>query len=191
MADVTPLVLLRHGETGMNRLGRYQGWSDLDLTPRGIRQARAAGRLLEEARIRTGMVWSSDLVRARRTAALAFPDATVRCDARLREIDFGAWDGLTWQEAAARSPDAHDAWFRDPETVAPPGGETLSEVRSRVMEWFRECMESAVDGPLVGVTHGGPLRLLVAHLLGFPPAWKHESQFYFSPGAVMLLDASP
>jgi broad specificity phosphatase PhoE len=185
---LTQLVLLRHGETGMNRRGRYQGWSDHDLTPRGIQQARTAGRLLEEARIRTRTVWSSDLVRARRTAALAFPGATVRCDARLREIDFGSWDGLTWEEAAAESPGAHHAWSRDPERVAPPGGETLTQVRRRLTEWLREHMENARDEPLVGVTHGGPLRLLVAHLLGFSSEWRQEATFYFNPGAVVLMD---
>ena len=98
------LLLLRHAETDWNREGRYQGWTDTDLSEVGRGQAEAVGRLL--ARQPLAAVWSSTLRRARDTAA-AIADAqglAVKEHAAFMEMRFGDWEGLTRAEVAARFP---------------------------------------------------------------------------------------
>ena len=98
------LLLLRHAETDWNREGRYQGWTDTDLSEVGRGQAEAAGRLL--ARQPLAAVWSSPLRRARDTAAAiaSAKGLAVKEHAAFMEMRFGDWEGLTREEVAARFP---------------------------------------------------------------------------------------
>ena len=93
---MTTLLLVRHGETDWNRLGRWQGHSDTPLNARGREQARELAPQLDGVDV----VYSSDLARARETAEILAEElgADVRLDARLRERGFGAWEGLTAAE---------------------------------------------------------------------------------------------
>lgn len=189
LGDVTVagVLLLRHGETALNASGRYQGWLDPSLSDAGSRQAREAGRSVRRTGFRPGVVWSSDLRRATETARLAFPGVPVRIDPRLRELRFGVWEGRTREDARARHPEAFGAWIRDPEGTAPPGGETLPQLRERLDRWWRDATSCAGQGTdlLTVVGHGGPLRVLLARLLGIPPAWRWESALRIGPGAVV------
>lgn len=111
------------------------------------------------------LVYSSDLVRARRTAALAFPGAEVRPDPRLRELHFGAFDGRTYAENVARFGRRFHAWLEDPARVRPPGGELLGELEARVLDWLADLPRA---GRVIAVTHAGPIRVLLAHLARVP-----------------------
>jgi probable phosphoglycerate mutase len=143
------LWLVRHGETPAS-LGRtLAGWADVPLTERGEAQAAALRPLLEGERF--DGVWSSDLRRAARTARLAIA-ADAREDRRLREMSFGSlegrpWETLdeSWQQALARF-----------EGFAPPGGETFSDLRRRVLSF----VESLPPGRHLVFTHGGVVRLI-------------------------------
>ncbi|MGE5125942.1 MAG: histidine phosphatase family protein [Betaproteobacteria bacterium] len=143
------LWLVRHGETPAS-LGRtLAGWADVPLTERGEAQAAALRPLLEGERF--DGVWSSDLRRAARTARLAIA-AVAREDRRLREMSFGSlegrpWETLdeSWQQALARF-----------EGFAPPGGETFSDLRRRVLSF----VESLPPGRHLVFTHGGVVRLI-------------------------------
>src|SRR5215468_3547390 len=128
------LVLMRHAETDWNRERRYQGWQDTPLSEAGRTQAEAAGRRLADQRLTA--VWSSPLRRARETAtAVAAPHGLdVRLEHGFGEMGFGQWEGLTVDEVRAKFPGPHRAWLETPHEVAPPGAETLAEVRVRVLD---------------------------------------------------------
>ena len=120
------LVLLRHGESTWNLSNRFTGWTDVDLTPTGIEQARAAGKLLREAGFEFDRAWTSVLKRAIWTLwhALEAMDRTwlpVTNDWRLNERHYGALQGLDKAETAAKFGDAQVlAWRRSYDVPPPP-----------------------------------------------------------------------
>jgi 2,3-bisphosphoglycerate-dependent phosphoglycerate mutase len=164
-----PVVLLaRHGETEWNRDARIQGSRDVPLS--GVGHAQAAALAERLRRSPCARIVSSDLLRARATAdavaaALGLP---VVLDAHLREQNLGAWEGGTFADAALRDPDlARRFRERDPD-ARPPGGETRRELQSRVVAALESHAAPGTSGPVLLVTHGGPLQTLVYHLLGLP-----------------------
>lgn len=168
------LTLVRHGRTALNSEGRYQGHVDPPLSTGGEDEARSLAALLRSAvdpapgqddasGRRASTIYTSDLQRASRTAALALPGARVIAEPRLRELDFGAFDGRTYKENLAEFGDAFRAWIDDPVRVRPPGGEVLGELEARVLVWLDALPR---DGHIVAFTHGGPIRVLLARLRG-------------------------
>jgi alpha-ribazole phosphatase len=110
---------------------------------------------------RFGAVWSSPLSRCKRLAArvaerLALP---LRTDDRLRELGFGAFEGLAWSEIETRFPEAYAAWMGDWQRTPPPGGETLSELTTRIADVLSVILstDAAAEKTLV-VTHAGVIR---------------------------------
>lgn len=157
------LILVRHGSTVLSEQGRYQGRIDVPLTPRGIREAGELGRRWDPLEI--DALWSSDLCRARQTVEIAFPGRSVRLDPRLREIDFGAFDGRTYEENRQRFEDAFSDWLKDPAIGRPPGGESLGDLESRVASWLNEVAndrEAPGDRLHLAVTHGGVIRVALS-----------------------------
>lgn len=126
------LLVVRHGESEWNALGRWQGQADPDLSARGRDQAVVAGRFLAGAGV--DRVVCSDLKRASRTAAIIAemlgldPPVT---ETGFREIDVGEWSGLTRPEIEVRWPDLLSRWTEG-KLESTPGGETLSDLRVRV-----------------------------------------------------------
>jgi probable phosphoglycerate mutase len=160
------LLLLRHAETDWNRQRRYQGWTDTALSKEGRAQAEAAGRLLAGQPL--AGVWSSPLRRALDTAAaIAAPrQLTVRVSPAFKEMRFGEWEGLTAAEVSARYPEQHRTWQDTPHLAVHPGGETLEDVRRRVLGGLQELRE-AHDGQAVClVAHGVSARILILEALG-------------------------
>ncbi|NIR79949.1 MAG: histidine phosphatase family protein [Gemmatimonadetes bacterium] len=157
------VVLIRHGATELNEADCYQGSSDPPLSERGRRQARRLWRRLSGAVDGVHSVWTSDLRRARETAMLAFPDLPRREDPRLRELDFGAFEGATHEENRARHGDAFLDWIAAPGRADPPDGEPLEAFRRRIRSWIDEA--AAPPDP-VAVTHGGPIRMILSILTG-------------------------
>ncbi len=169
------LLLARHAQAMWPRVEEacYHGWSDAPLTPRGRQQAQAlAERLAHEWVV--SAIYSSDLGRAIETAGILGECLQLPVISRsgLRELSFGEWEGMSYGEIVAHDPEKCRSWVSDPLNVAPPGGETLGECASRVkveMEAIRH--EQVGDGTVLVVGHGGPLRLIVCHLLGMPEAY--------------------
>jgi len=157
------LTLIRHAATASNDDGRYQGQGDPDLSIRGVSQAKALARRLTVQRAVFDSIWASDRRRAWHTAALAVPRARVRQDARLRELDFGVFDGRTYEENLARYPQRFPAWLADPWTVRPPLGETLAELTTRIEGWLAQL---ASGQNVLAFTHGGPIHVMLARGLG-------------------------
>jgi len=157
------VLLARHGETTWNREGRIQGWADATLTDRGREQTRALADRLGARDL--DQVVASDLVRTRETVE-TLRDAGVECDPSFsrawRERDFGEYQGLTRTAIAAR----HRAYHVEESLLAVrsvPRGESLAAFDERVREgWERLRGRLAVDETALVVTHGGPIRAVLA-----------------------------
>jgi alpha-ribazole phosphatase len=171
---MTRLVLIRHGETDWNTAGRWQGQADVPLNERGQEQARRLAQELAEMEI--DAIYSSDLGRARQTAAPLAQAAglPVIVDERLREIHQGEWQGMLAAEIEARYAETFRSRREDPLNIAPPGGESVAQVRARVLASLSEILLSHPDETVAIVSHGFVLGLLRAHLLGEPVhmAWE-------------------
>jgi broad specificity phosphatase PhoE len=167
------LVLLRHGETDWNAVGRAQGHADISLNAVGHSQARAvAPELVELAPVR---LWSSDLMRAVQTAehVAAATGLPVEKDPRLREYDVGERSGLTMSEFATEFPERYAAWLADAERHLVAGEETTEQVRARVVPALTGCLADLEPGQTgVVVLHGACLKVGLMGLLGW--AWEQS-----------------
>jgi len=165
----TRLLLLRHGQTELSAQRRYSGRGNPALTDVGRLQAGAAARYLAE-RGGIAAVFSSPLQRAYDTAATAAEalglDVTV--DDGLIETDFGAWDGLTFNEAAERDPELHRRWLRDTGTT-PPGGESFDNVLDRVLDVRERIIAGYRGSTVLVVSHVTPIKMLLRLALDAGP----------------------
>lgn len=165
------VYLARHGETEWNRVGRWQGHTDIALSDAGRAQARALAEVMRvQGLVR---VHASDLVRARETAeivARVIGVAPVHVDPDLRERGFGCFEGLTRAECAARFPDLWARYQADPRN-APPDAEPHDAVIERMRLAVRRAAgPAAVDaGAILVVSHGASIRALVAAVTGTRP----------------------
>ena len=152
------LVLLRHGETEWSKSGQHTGLTDLPLLPEGEEAARRVADLLSGWTFARVLV--SPLQRARRTAELAGL-TEYEIDPRLKEWDYGGYEGLTTKEIRETVP----GWtvFTDP----CPGGETLAQVAERADRVVARLRE--MQGVVLVVAHGHLLRVLAARWLGLDP----------------------
>ncbi|MFQ5520888.1 MAG: histidine phosphatase family protein [Candidatus Methylomirabilia bacterium] len=170
MAKRFRLIALRHGLTESNRERRYQGCLDIPLSIEGWAQAEAAASALAALPLRA--VYASPLRRTQETAAaIARPHALpVMVESAFREMCHGLWEGLTVAEVQARFPDQYAAWQERPETVTMPDGESLAQVRERVLEGLARLRAAHPGEAVCLVTHGVSIRLLILEALGLPPA---------------------
>ncbi|GGO93993.1 histidine phosphatase family protein [Wenjunlia tyrosinilytica] len=165
---MTTLILVRHGETVWHAENRYTGRSDVALTREGLAQAERLGDRAKGARL--AAIWTSPLSRARSTAAPAARSTGLEphVDDRLREIDFGAGEGLTAAQMRERFPEARAAFLRDPVAHHLPGGEHPADAVARALPCLREITESHPDGRVLVVGHSTLGRLLLCHFLEVP-----------------------
>lgn len=157
----TRILLARHGQTPLSVDRRYSGQGDPAVTGIGLQQAeRTAARLAAQPRL--AAVVSSPLQRCLATAERAAEAAGVPLvvDEDLIETDFGAWEGLTFREAAEQDPQLHSRWLGDT-TVAPPGGESFAVVRERVERGLRRIVEERPGGLVAVVSHVTPIKLAI------------------------------
>lgn len=159
------LVLLRHGESEWNKENRFTGFTDVDLSPNGINEAKQAGQSLKQ--IKFDAVFTSTLKRAYNTASLAMQEAGqqlefVRHD-DLRERDYGDLTGLNKDETRAKFGDEQVHIWRRSYDVPPPGGESLKDVVARVRPYFEENIKPLLqDGKNVLIAaHGNTLRAML------------------------------
>ena len=158
------LLIVRHGESTWNAQSRWQGQADPPLSPLGERQAEeAAERLAQIASITA--VWTSDLVRARRTAeiiATRLGVGHVHEEPRLRERDVGVWSGLTREEIEERWP-GYLAEHR-----SPPDFEGDAALLERSMAGLLAAADGSGPGEVLVVTHGGVVRTIERSLGATP-----------------------
>lgn len=169
------LVLLRHGETEWSKSGRHTGLTDLPLLPEGEAAARRVGTLLQDWTFDRVLV--SPLQRARRTAELAGL-TDVQIDPRLKEWDYGGYEGLTTKEIRER---LGYMWTVFENGVVPGDtpGETIESVAARAAAVLWDVMPTLQHGNVALVAHGHYLRILATVFL------RQEVRM----GAKLLLDA--
>lgn len=173
---MTTLWLVRHGETNWNVEQRFQGISDQPLNQTGEKQAASLAPRLEKMAF--DAIYSSDLIRVQRTAELALNgnNEAVVLDARLREFDFGEWEGLSWSEAREKHPEDFELWVNDREQN-PHGGERISDLVTRIDSFLKELQARYnKEEHILIFAHGGTLAVLVCHLLGNDPErwWQYR-----------------
>lgn len=163
------LLLVRHGETGHNKELRFTGWADPPLTGHGRAQARALGRRLRDEDL--DAVYSSDLARTVETASLAIANRNeleAIAEFGLREANFGAWQGLTFNEARERYPAEAQLLLDRSIDFCAPGGETIPEVHDRVRDVLERLHSTHDGGRVLVVASGGPIQILIAGLFSMP-----------------------
>jgi broad specificity phosphatase PhoE/ribonuclease HI len=165
----TALLLLRHGQTAMSVDRRFSGSGDPPLTETGRAQAAALAARVASSRGEIAAVWTSPLRRAYDTAVpvAAALGLDLVVEERLRETDFGAWEGLTFAEIQQRDPNELSAWLADPDVPA-PGGESFATVTTRVRQ-ARDAIVAKYPGETVAVvSHVTPIKVLLRLALDAP-----------------------
>ena len=181
------MILVRHGQTAWNALHKYQGHTDVPLNETGRHQAvRAAAYLLRQENVEA--LYGSDLMRAQETAEIIGRclDLTVKIDARLREINFGVWEGLTFSEVYRDYREEFEAWFSHTEEFKVPGGESFQELLNRSLQVLGE-IAARHAGTVVVATHGGIIMALLYHLNLPGDVWQVGVQ----PGTISYFEFSP
>ncbi|MFC2662852.1 MAG: histidine phosphatase family protein, partial [Eubacterium sp.] len=152
--------IMRHGQTDMNISGKMQGHIDCPLNDTGRKQAAAAAEIIRKHQLSFDRVITSHLGRTKETAeiALGIPRTEFETDDRLIEIDYGEWDGKTYEEMG---PEMHE-FLQDPVNIhAPEGIEPLEDVTRRVGEFLTDLLQNA--GPqdkILAVSHGVAIRAM-------------------------------
>ncbi len=159
------LIVVRHGETFYNAQRRLTGQSDVPLNPLGEQQAAALGDCLATEHL--DAIITSDLERTRVTArAIAHNHGLqLQEDSDLRELAFGEWEGYSYDEVLARDANRASLWRADPTQYAPPGGETIVQVRDRCVRALKRWQMEYPKSSVVWVTHGGLIGVLLCHVL--------------------------
>ena len=159
--DVTRIIAIRHGETAWNVDTRIQGQLDIPLNDTGRWQAERLARALA-AREAIDVVYTSDLLRAWETArpVAEATGAPLHTDEGLRERGFGSFQGKTFTEIEAAMPDEARRWRQRDPVWAPPGGESLTAMRRRVIETLHALASRHVGEQIVLVAHGGVMDVL-------------------------------
>jgi broad specificity phosphatase PhoE len=186
------LLLVTHGQTPWNEAGRFQGHTDIGMNPRGFEQARRLAESLQGEKI--AAILASDLKRAVETVApySTLTGLPIRTDARLRELNFGAWEGLTGPEIAVRDPSGWQRWDQG-HAADFPGGETLDDLAARLRSVYDEALTSPEiagqafkpdfrgptsqsgkadlhsNGATLIVAHRGAMRVMICVALGLEP----------------------
>ena len=153
------IYLIRHGQTPGNAMKRYIGTTDESLTEAGVLELKG------HAYPKVEMVFSSPLKRAMETAKIIYPEQEITIVYKLRETDFGEFEGKNYQELSGNA--KYQAWI-DSGGLAPfPGGEDPFDVQKRAMEGLEEITEMSKDCKEIAiVTHGGIIMALVQKLFG-------------------------
>ena len=165
MSDPVRLLLARHGQTEWHRDNRYVSRTDIALTETGHAQALALAHRAEREKV--DLVFSSPLGRALLTAkpAAAARNLEPETDERLRELDFGEWEGRTLAEIREEDPESVRR-FEESGEHGFPGGEPLHEGAERVFDVFAELSRSHAGGTVLVVAHNTLLRLALCRMLG-------------------------
>jgi alpha-ribazole phosphatase len=170
------VLFIRHAETEM--AGRYCGHSDPDLNAQGRAQLTTLAQSLAEEMLDT--IYSSDLRRAASTAKAiaAGRDIPQVLRPELREIDFGDWEGMRWEDIERLDPEYAQNWMKSYPNLPAPSGESFEDFERRVLTEVNRLINGS-RGPIAVVTHGGVLRVVLRHLCGYsePKAWQETQQY--------------
>ena len=167
--------VVRHGETDWNKLGRFQGHTDISLNDRGLSQARETAVASEDWGYTA--IYSSPLVRTVQVAeeiAKVTP-MLVSQEPGLKELSLGDLEGVTGEEMRNDWPALFAAWRTEPEKMSMPNGESLGELRDRTWQVILDIEQKHSSDDSIGViSHNFAIRSIVNELLGMPLAYFHR-----------------
>jgi broad specificity phosphatase PhoE len=183
----TRLLLIRHGEVEATYQKKFGGWIDMNLSPNGRRQARTLADYLRHKTI--DAIYASPMKRVQQTLA-----PTLKLDSHrqiildgLREINFGDWTGLGWQEVEERFKFPSHKWLDEIQSRGSPNGETGKAFRQRVEPCLRQILAKHPGQNVAIFCHGGVIRMLLAILIKLPlPKTNHFDIEYASITQVAL-----
>ncbi len=162
------IFLVRHGETEWNRIGRFQGISDIPLNKKGKAQAQALAQALKDEPI--DVVYSSPLIRAKETAKTIrhfHPSSFYFEEDGFKEMDLGDFEGMEAPDWAKQYPEFRKRWQESPSSINLPGGESLKEVQIRAVRTFECILHNHDSGTtLLICSHNFVIHAILCHALG-------------------------
>jgi broad specificity phosphatase PhoE len=197
---MTRLILIRHAQSDYTLENRYCGFSDPPLNNIGRWQSKRMAAYLKNVSV--NMVYSSDLRRAYETAKIVFKNGSIEKLTDLREMNFGIFEGLKYEEIIEKYPKRYKDWTDNPIKVKIPEGETLESLSKRVREGLSLILSQHKDSEIALVTHGGPIRIILCDALRYDLEmfWQIEQEvcalniLYYSkkslPSVVKINDVS-
>jgi alpha-ribazole phosphatase/probable phosphoglycerate mutase len=185
----TRLYLVRHGQVAEGHTDRYHGHNDIGLSPEGVRQFEALAAQLAATPLQG--VYSSDLSRTIRGAEIIsrVRDLTPQVIPEFREINFGAWEGLTFAEIMAQYPAELEERFKDLANFRIPDGESLKDVKARALPRLQELLARHAGAAFLIVAHAGINRIILSEAMGLP--LDHLFRLDQNYGCLNLIDYFP
>ena len=183
------IYLIRHGQTDWNIQGKIQGSHDIPLNETGREQARLLAIGMASRPVRK--IFSSTLKRAVETARMIGESQSVDIYLApgLMEVEFGKWEGMTWDEIKEQYPAEYERWNLNPVDVAPPGGETQADVLKRVASSIEAVMGMTDKREDIAiVTHGATMAYIVAYLMRNHP---EESEIIVENASITTINYNP
>ncbi len=182
----TRVYLMRHGEVQNSGEKRFNGHIDIDITDKGVDQMHRLAELLAKERV--SVVYSSDLIRSVRGARIISERIGLEFKAmpELRERSVGAWEGLTAEEIGKRFPEEYAAWRADLLGYRPQGGESVHDVRERVLPVYRGIVAGHQGAEIAMLLHGGVNRIVLADAVGLDLRFLFRMEQSF--GAMNIID---
>jgi broad specificity phosphatase PhoE len=167
----TKLILIRHGVTDWNKEKRYCGFHDVSLSREGKLQAfKLRDRLTS---LHFDRVYVSDRKRAIQTAQIIFKGAHLTKIAGLKELNFGALEGLCYQKIMKKYPDTYEKWLKNPFKNNIPKAENLDSFKRRVTQALQKIVTGNAGKNVAIVSHGGVISIFLTTLLKSKNFWKH------------------
>ncbi len=181
---IEELILIRHGDIGEKFKGVFVGKTDVPLSTEGKLQAERLRPYLESLSPMT--VLSSPYTRCQETSRIAAEPLgiPVKIDDDLREIDFGRWECLTFDEIATRDPNAVEGWARYEGDFTFPGGERIGDFLERISKAGDRIARQGTARTVV-FTHGGVIRAMICHFLKIDP--RHYLLFEVRPASITTI----
>lgn len=166
----TKLILIRHGQTTANREKKYSGFMDVRLDAEGIRQARKLYKRLKAVKV--DKVYASDRKRAIESANIIFRDFPIEVMKDLREMHFGLFEGLTYEQLMKKYPRIFKKWLDNPFATKIPRGEHLAYFRKRVICAINKIVSSHPKKTVAVVCHGGTISILLNSISTTRDFWR-------------------
>ncbi len=189
---MTRVWLIRHGEPAEESRNRCYGSLDIGLSEKGRRQMEQVTRHLKAEP--ASAIYTSPSSRARESASIltSTQSCSLETIADFREMDFGDFEGLTYDEIAARYPDLYRQWMETPTEIRFPNGENFKEMRTRVLRAFETILNQREGETVMIVSHGGVNRILIAWALQMPgPSIFRLAQDYAAMNLISFIGQTP
>ena len=185
---ITTIYLIRHGHTEAIEKGKLYNDPEVEITEKGVNQARALGEFLKE--VTPDELLSSTAKRVISTAGLIEEALKMKNKPQedLNEWSVGDWEGRTYLEVKKEDPEDYESWCADPIKNAPPAGESINDLCQRVKTRIGEIIKANEGKTIALVTHAGVVRAVLLNYLDIPV--RNFWRISISAGSVSKIDIS-